>query len=576
MKLRTSFFDKTVLKKDLMRFAPVWVVYIIIGMLIQSMSLGTYYFRVSKDLASAIGNFMATVNCGYGAVVALLLFGDLFNSRLCNALHAMPLRRETWFCSHFAAGLLFALIPNGVLTLIYMVMTKSLWFTALIWLLGAMLSYLFFFGAGTLAVMLAGSRLGSLTAYGLINFVAMELIWLGEELLIPMLRGVRCNWTGLMRLSPMAALMDSNAEYFLLRHDCGDDCRYLLGGSGYSASCAYVFDGFVDGWGYLALIAAAGLIFGAVALWLYRRRQLECAGDFVAFKPVGWVVTVCGSIACGMLFWAFGGDDVSAFFSLFVGIAVGFFLLQMLLQRRTKVLGKKNWLRLGALLLTFALVLGMTALDIFGIEKRIPKAGRVEKVLLADGYLSDYQLSRLEKTGYYHQQYVILTDPGDIDTVRAAHGLILEELDQQVPWHNVTLCYYLKDGTTVLRTYRANSGGQGFRMLAPYFNAEYIFGAVEPEEIIKGLQRLWVNGEKIPVTAAQELVRLMWKDAQLGFLLQDDHDHPEQDSCGIDLEWMGPSGQNGRYLTVWSDAPNTWSYLEKLEKDGLLKLWSEK
>ena len=37
-------------------------------------------------------------------LAALVLFGDLDNPRMCNALHALPLRRETWFFSHAAAG----------------------------------------------------------------------------------------------------------------------------------------------------------------------------------------------------------------------------------------------------------------------------------------------------------------------------------------------------------------------------------------------------------------------------------------------------------------------------------------
>ena len=40
MKSRTSFFNMTVLKKDLLRFAPVWAVYLIAGLLVQSVMLG--------------------------------------------------------------------------------------------------------------------------------------------------------------------------------------------------------------------------------------------------------------------------------------------------------------------------------------------------------------------------------------------------------------------------------------------------------------------------------------------------------------------------------------------------------
>ena len=106
MKSRTSFFDRTVLKKDITRFAPLWALYLIGGLMI-AISSG-----ISGDELNEVLGGLGIVSFSYAILVAQLLFGDLFNTRLCNALHAMPLRREGWFFTHVIAGILFSLVPN--------------------------------------------------------------------------------------------------------------------------------------------------------------------------------------------------------------------------------------------------------------------------------------------------------------------------------------------------------------------------------------------------------------------------------------------------------------------------------
>ena len=115
MKLRTSFFNATVLKKDITRFAPLWGLYTVFMLLVVLAIWGDY-----TEPARFAGNAdeimvgMGVVNFIYAGLAALCLFGDLFKQRLCNALHAMPLRREGWFLTHCAAGFLFCLGPNAL------------------------------------------------------------------------------------------------------------------------------------------------------------------------------------------------------------------------------------------------------------------------------------------------------------------------------------------------------------------------------------------------------------------------------------------------------------------------------
>ena len=134
MKLKTSFFDETVLKKNITRFAPVWGLYsaFLLMLFMVAVDLGSEGVRTASNMAETLP-FMVVVNCIYAFATAQLLWGDLYSSRMCNALHALPLRREGWFLTGTAAGLLFSLIPNGVFILAMLLLCGPLWPVALRW-----------------------------------------------------------------------------------------------------------------------------------------------------------------------------------------------------------------------------------------------------------------------------------------------------------------------------------------------------------------------------------------------------------------------------------------------------------
>lgn len=134
MKSKTSFFNKTVFKKNLTRFAPVMAVYtlcLILGMMMLyqiNEEMGRTFWFASRIAGNL--QLMGLVNLLFAPLVAMLLFGDLYNSRMCNALHAMPMRRETLFLTNVVSGLLFSMIPTAVMALLSVPLLKPpLWKT---------------------------------------------------------------------------------------------------------------------------------------------------------------------------------------------------------------------------------------------------------------------------------------------------------------------------------------------------------------------------------------------------------------------------------------------------------------
>ena len=178
MKSRTSFFHKTVFKKDLTRFAPVWGVYLIFLLLVTVGISGERfaYYRL-QNVRECITAF-AWINLIYAAVVAQMIFGDLYNSRMCNALHSLPLRRESWFTTHVASGIACSLLPSLAAALIALPVLRleSGWMAIFWWLLASELQYLFFFGIAVLCVMLSGNRLGQIAGYGILHFAGLMIL----------------------------------------------------------------------------------------------------------------------------------------------------------------------------------------------------------------------------------------------------------------------------------------------------------------------------------------------------------------------------------------------------------------
>ena len=215
MKSRTSFSKLTIFKKNLTRFAPIWALYLI-GMMLVIMESG-YYGDFDRYAYHFMGDMVASfgiVNIVYAGVIALALYGDLYNTRMCYSLHTIPIRRDGLLLSNLLAGLCFSVVPNMVVALYMMTRLESYWFLALYWLLATTIQFIFFYGIATVSAMLAGNRVALLAIYALFNFVAMLLYGVTQVLYVPMMYGVVVDAKPFVQFSPCVQLVDGYS-YFL-------------------------------------------------------------------------------------------------------------------------------------------------------------------------------------------------------------------------------------------------------------------------------------------------------------------------------------------------------------------------
>ena len=528
MKSRTSFFHKTVFKKDLTRFAPAWGVCGILMLLVLiSMADRTQaYYRLQNVRDSII--LMSWANLIYGAVVAQLLFGDLFNSRMCNALHALPLRRECWFGTHIVSGVVFSALPNLVITLIGLSILRleSGWVSVFWWLLASELQYLFFFGIAVLCVMLSGNRLGQLALYGMMQFAGPLGYWMVSMIYQPFLHGVQFSEVPFVKICPMANI-GTMSDVLVIDHERVENA---LGELEYYRINS-VTPG--EGWGYMVIIAAVGVLALAAALVLYRRRKLECAGDFVAYASMEPVVTVIATVFAGVFFHlfadAFGMNLRSVM--LGAGMVIGFFACRMLLERTTRVFCKKAFVFCGAIVAVFGMTVLLTYLDPAGITRYIPAAEEVESITF----------SRSTSLSSHNGFPCVITSAEDIARLQKVHADgIAKEADIQ-PGNtsdqysdelygnfDLRIEYKLKNGKTVNRFYDVNPKSEAGIVLKDYLTRpECVIGitADQVEGYAPYVRSIYTNSQEmaeydVEVLAVEGMLNAIIADCEAGNMVQ--------------------------------------------------------
>lgn len=585
MKSRTSCFEKTIFKKNLTRFAPAWGLYTICALmgLVLVMDSGGHW--IASNLIQSL-QVLALITPCYALICAQLLFGDLYNSRMCNALHALPMKRETWFLTNVLSGYVFHLIPTAIMAvlaaiLLLLVGPADNIPAAGIWFAGVNLQFMCFFGIAVFCVFCVGSRFAQAMVYGIVNFGALILGWLLDTLYVPQFYGIRLDFEPFFNFCPCGKMMEAEfVRCTRLFEDLHGTSwvRYYLG----------------EGFAYYFIVAAIGIALLFAAMRLYRRRNLEYAGDFMAVKGFEPVFLVIFTLMVGAAFYFFTNNimGMDTVFFLFAGLAVGWFSGKMLLERSTRVFRLKSFLRCGALMLIFGLTLVVASLDLFGIVRWVPEADQVESVGISTGWYSP--------SNPYSD--ITLTDPADMQQVIDMHQEAVdfyqkygtrqfrietataefyyskedaERMDFSMP---VTIHYHLKNGRIISRYYSIWMGDDTGEVLRRFFSSpEAVFGSDMTEERFLEENSLLVlndawQGKEIFVYAPEDirsLYRAIIADCENGTMAQQwDFHHPDEN-----LYWINRSA--GEAITVFSNAENTLNWLRSygVDVDALLELY---
>lgn len=569
MKSGTLYCNKTVFRKNLTRFAPAWGLYtVLLGMTLINITVDNLDGYMAKTMNEWAQGMCVITPC-YALLCAQLLFGDLYNARMCNALHAMPLKRETWFATHVISGFGFHLISTAAIaipaTLILSIGgVEDAWQMGPLWLALVNLQFFCFFGMAVFSALCAGSRFAQAVVYGILNFAVAMAGWLVDTIYTPMYYGVRTRMEPFLLFSPVAH-MTENAPVDLknIRSE-----GYIDKITGVEIQLTGTF------WYYLICATVGiGLIIGALAL--YRRRKLECAGDFMAVKGTEPVFLVVYSLVMGAV-WHFVAEGMlgtGGMLFLFVGIAVGWYTGKMLLEGTVQVFRKKSLMHCIGLMAAVGLSLLVAWLDPFGIETWLPDGAAVESVAVTDSHY-----------GYPNCQ-ISLEEPEEIARVIQIHQGLMEgkaetrnretvaesyaardEMETGSFYSSVSLTYRLKDGREVSRYYAFWMDSQYGTYFRQLFNRpECVFGGeTDPVQFLQThayvTAHAYLYDEELVFSAdadLTELYRAMEADCLEGNMAQSWDYHNGADSIG----WMTFSG--GLELQIFTDSENTIRWLRE-------------
>ena len=471
MQSKTSYFNKTLFRKNLTRFCPLWIFYLGFWLVVlpfnflQSYQYNTMCWDIQRSLLTSGLRIGVVLNFVYALACAIALFSYLFSARSANMLHAMPLRREELFITNALSGLLFAIVPNLLIVLLTILAEVAIGIvvvqTTLQWLLMNTLSFLFFYGFAIFVVQLTGNGFFLPFLYGILNIVviAVEAIVCGV-LNIFVYGYSETGFGTLAKLSPI---------YYLEMNTGVVGENVLYNTNNELVNIHYVY----DNWIYLLIIGAVGLLLAIIGFVLYRRRSIESAGDVIAIRCLRPVFKYCFAVGFalvfGMMLYSFVQVPMSpimlflevACFML-VGTFIGYFLAEILMQKSFRVF-RKGWLGFAIVSLCILALLTAVDCDFFGYERYVPEADEVKTVLVGyrdeGGGSSDAAL--IEKTLALHKKIIQEKEnQEDVELVRRANYRYYNNSDQSTMeassnWamESCSITYQLKNGKEVTRTY---------------------------------------------------------------------------------------------------------------------------
>ena len=465
MKSKISFFNKGVFNNLMKRYWPAWALYAAFWILAMPVDFLSN-LRFSDNVAHSFVNKMEGM-CGeitvilafaFAVIVVMGEFSYLYFRRETSMTASLPVRREAIFGSTFLAGILPVIAINaiiGVLTLLTVSgsMNSDCINAVLVWFGSYTLEFIAFYGIACFTAMLTGTIIALPAFYVIINFVAVAVEYLIRALIDAFVYGVSATSTCVTEfLSPSANMLSKTRTFIANATEYYSDVTGTV-----SPQLAF------EGWGVIAIYAAAGLVLSICAMLIFRKRKMECTGDVVAIpalKPVfKYAVAFGAAIGFGLLmfliFWS-GTNAATAnvvdlaelIFFMAVGAAIGYFGADMLNKKSVHVF-KGNWGGFIAVVIVCIVLCALCRIDVFGVGKYVPEASDVKSVTISGKYMDvtikDPEL--VEKTVALHQSIV-----DDLDEIAEDAADVFIRGDYEY-YYDACFEYTLENGRRVVRSY---------------------------------------------------------------------------------------------------------------------------
>ena len=457
----TSCFNSALYRKTLGRFWPLWTLWGVLWLLLLPLSQLSRYFdwvREGRSDSALVENFQEILSLQevgvwlaalVGVLAAMAVFSYLYSARSACMMHALPLRREGLFLSQYLAGLTMLVLPLAAVALVTLAVGMAVvpswgWSQALppvgIWLACMSGVCLFFYSFACFCAMFTGQLLALPVFYAILNWLAMVVNFLVTALMEQFFYGYQANYlpAWVEFLTPVSLLRQ--ACYWGVR-DVYDDGALVRG----LAAPQFV-----------ALYAGIGVVFALLALWVYKGRQVESAGDVVSVplvRPVfKYGVALCSGLCLGVfttqiLGWYNTDSTAVLVVCVLLWTAAGYFAAEMLLKKSFRVL--RAWKGCAAAVAVMAFLCAVCVFDLFGVVTRVPDPDRVVSMAVD---------TSLGYPGSDSQLNLVTSDREIIQQVTELHRAMVDERDRQGreagdDYIALSVTYTLDNGSTLQRQY---------------------------------------------------------------------------------------------------------------------------
>ncbi len=450
MNLKTSLFDKSIVKSDFKRYWWVMAVFMLMLALfvLPDAVKNTAYPKSFADC------FFLKTDRGVLSFIFAFAFGGMLFSYLhrgnsASCLHGLPIKRGTQYNSHILSGVILLIVPIIISSIVIFIECVCL-NSGEIFALKFALKYFYtcsVYAVTTLLVTVFASMLSG-------NTIA-SYVFAGGFIVLPFAIETICNY-----------VLEANLYGFTASSYTAISGKlYIYGIDKMCSSKSLVY-----------IVMLVVLFF--VNKWLYKIRSIESYEEIIAFKVLRPIFMYAVAVFFGLLGWVML-NSMFEFKNLFLGtMPLGILALVAAFMLNRKSFGIKGLLKP---LIIFVLGMGILQLcfvfDITGYERRVPDISKVvsvepyEDVGIYSGYINNSYTDGVyyEDIGYKG----VLTDEKDIDNILKFHNAIvdnrkLNKSDIKSGSERVTFKYNLDNGKILERSYVLDSN-----LYSDYFKSYY-------------------------------------------------------------------------------------------------------
>lgn len=455
MKSKTSCFNRTIFKKNFTHFWPLWLLYqayllVAVPVSVWQSAASPYYYgagyedgsaRMYQLVELAVHRMLLPLPAFlFAGAAALAVFSYLYSAKNANMIHALPVNRLELYVTNYLSGLVFLILPEIITFFITVIVCLANQFTCIQYLFAALLAQagvtFFAYSLAVFVAMFTGHVFAMPCYYVIVNYLYVGCMFIVAKVIETISYGIENAW------NPGKSCILSPLYY--LNNNLRSNLIYPENGNGITGIK-------ITGMPLAGIYAAAAVVLVVVAYQMYKRRQIETAGDWVSIgiiKPVfRWGAALCGGLIVGVTVVSMLTDlpQLRKYPCLLLcSVVMGFlffFGAEMLLEKNFKVFRRKRVLEWAATAVITVVFVSLFEMDAFGLERYVPEVADVDTAFVYMDYpvqVKDEDLATLTEL----QREIIANKENNQEVERTGSG-----------FYYTTFLYYMKDGSTVERRY---------------------------------------------------------------------------------------------------------------------------